>query len=48
MSRKKEELNNKVTRSVERKKAASIINDKNRIIPRGKQTIQKRVIHTQK
>jgi hypothetical protein len=44
---KKEQLINKIARIVERKKVASIKNDKNRIIPTDKQTI-KRAIHKQK
>ena len=42
---KEEELNTKITGSVERKKAVSTKYDKNRVIPRDKQTTQKRAIH---
>jgi hypothetical protein len=43
-----EELNNKRTRSVERKKAASIKNEKNRIVPSDKQSIKERAINKRK
>jgi hypothetical protein len=45
---KKVELNNKITRIVERNKVSSIKNNNNTIIPRDKQTIKKRAIHKQK